>query len=343
MLSTASLLKDLVAVASTTYTEHAYADYLAKLLASPPYNYTVVMQPLDDGSKRCNVLAYRGQLSEIRLLFCSHLDTVPPHIGVSEDADNIYGRGSCDAKGPTAAQIVATERLRSMVDEKQIGLLYVVGEERGHDGIIHANKLGLTPAFLVVGEPTENKLALGHKGMIKFEVHAKGKAAHSGYPQYGHSAIEDLVEILYALQHATYPTDARLGPTTLNLGTIKGGAAPNIVPAEAHAELSLRVSTNIQEAWKVVTDTVDALNKSGITLKYQDGKDPVMCGDVEGFETAVEAYFTDIPYFEGTHQSYLLGPGSILVAHAPNEFISKQELEHGVELYVQLALHLLSP
>lgn len=190
---------------------------------------------------RSNILAYKGTSRQTRLLFNSHLDTVPPYIGPSEDSDTLYGRGSTDAKSSIAAQLLAAEAMYAdgTIGDGDVSFLFVVGEEVDHVGMIASNELGLSPQYLVVGEPTESKLAVGHKGMYKFKLQSKGKAAHSGYPQLGESAIIPLMRLLLELDaaQALFPVDPLLGPTTLNIGTISGGAAANVVPDYAQAEV----------------------------------------------------------------------------------------------------------
>jgi len=329
------LLRGMVPIRSTTTAEANYIDHLSALLSH--LGYTVERQSVVPG--RDNILAYRGARENIRVLFNAHTDTVPPHMDLREDTENIYGRGSCDAKGSTAAQIVAAERLHARVPPGSIGLLYVVGEEVDHAGMIAANRLGLKPSYVIVGEPTENKLAVGHKGVLRCRLVAHGRAAHSGYPQYGQSAILRLIDAIQRLEAIKFPDDPQLGPTTLNTGQIGGGRAANVVPDEAWAYVMVRVSTTVDQVWSLMEQAVHGLE--GVEAIREAAYERVVCHTVPGFETAVEAFFTDIPQLKGDHKSCLLGPGSILVAHSEREFISKSELVEAVGLYERLVIALL--
>src|SRR5215469_3053429 len=199
--------------------------------------YTTHKMPV--GHERFNVVATLDQRPP-QVVFSTHMDTVPPFIPSSEDEANIYGRGSCDAKGIIAAQVAASEKLRR--EGIHVGLLFVVGEERDSLGAKVANEHApASVKFLVNGEPTENHIALASKGTLRGEVTARGKMAHSAYPELGDSAIDKLIAALSRLREMPLPSDPEVGPCTLNIGLIDGGRAPNVIPDLAHADLLYRL------------------------------------------------------------------------------------------------------
>ena len=240
----ASLLdlhRSLVEIPSITGSEHNVSHYLRSYLQNHGFN--VELQPVIDG--RENVLAYIGEARQTRILVTSHIDTVPPFISYERRGDEIWGRGSADAKGSVAAQITAVEQLykAQKISQGDVGLLFVVGEERDGHGMKAANDLGLTWESVIFGEPTELKLATGHKGGLAFTVSAKGKAGHSGYPELGRSAIDILVHGLSVLHQLELPGSERFGSTTLNVGQIEGGVAPNVIAQDASATVLVRVAS----------------------------------------------------------------------------------------------------
>jgi len=240
----ASLLdlhRHLVEIPSITGSEHNVSHYLRDNLQD--HGFTVELQPVIDG--RENVFAYIGNTRATRVLVTSHIDTVPPFIPYERRGDQIWGRGSADAKGSVAAQITAFQKLHEAqkISEGDAALLFVVGEERDGHGMKAANDLGLTWESVIFGEPTELKLATGHKGGLAFTVSAKGKAGHSGYPELGRSAIDILVHGLSVLSQLELPGSERFGNTTLNVGQIEGGVAPNVIAQNASATVLVRVAS----------------------------------------------------------------------------------------------------
>ncbi|KAI9209582.1 uncharacterized protein BJ171DRAFT_484468 [Polychytrium aggregatum] len=342
-----ALLKHLMQIESTTGNEGPVAVALGQYLQQR--GWTVELQPVDADGKRRNVYAHRGDSrSKPVVLLNSHIDTVPPYIPFSEDSDKIYGRGSCDAKGSIASQVVAVSQLieEGKLADGDVALLYVVGEETDHAGMIKANELGLDARFLIVGEPTESCLANGHKGIIKATVVCKGKAGHSGYPERGASAIEALVKILHDLQSNTWPVDERLGPTTINLGIVSGGVAANVIPEHAEAQISVRVSAQLQQIVERIRHGVQSHQVAGVDASVHFGGvlEPVRCETVEltGVDTFTAAYFTDIPFLKGNHLPLLIGPGSIKVAHSVDEHVEKKDLVQLVDIYKELILKLVA-
>ncbi len=271
-----------------------------------------------------------------RLLFNSHIDTVPPFFEARFEGGRLMGRGACDTKSLIAAQLLAARRL--LAEKKPIGLLYVVGEEVDHCGMIKANELGLDPEFLIVGEPTESKLANRQKGMLKIRLKCQGKAAHSGYPELGVSAITLMLDVLADLNGIAWPNDETLGQTTMNIGVLKGGRAANVVPDYCEAECLVRVVTDHRSILETITETI--ANRAKIEVVA--GNDPTDLSVVDGMETSVVSFNTDIPYFNFSGKAFLWGAGSILDAHTDHEFIETSDLEHAVTVYEQLARQLLA-
>ena len=327
------LTRKLIDIPSVTGQEKDVGEFLASHLEK--LGFQVQLQKvLED---RFNVIAFTN--SPPRLVFSSHMDTVPPHIVSSEDSDRIYGRGACDAKGIISAQIFAAEHLRAAgVDE--VGLLFTVDEETGSLGaqVANANHPAWTPAYLVNGEPTDNKLARATKGSLRLTVKTSGRASHSAYPEQGESAIEKLLDVLEAIRNAHWPTDGILGETTCNIGIISGGTRPNVVPDRAEAVLHLRLVGQASQAKTIL----DAAIAGRAEVEYLSEHDPIHLFTVDGLEQCVVRFTTDIPYLSAWGAPLLLGPGSILNAHTDHEFVKKRELTEAVDLYVRLAQALLA-
>jgi aspartate aminotransferase len=281
------LLRQLMEIPSVSEEEQKIGIFLSKYLKN--LGYTVELIPIAPDSDRCNVYAYLGADRKARTCMTSHMDTVPPHIDFKIEGDIIYGRGACDDKGPLAAQIIAAEELRAerVIQDGDISLLFVVGEEKGGPGMLAANDMNLSWEAIMFGEPTEGKLAVGHKGHFVFELFARGFASHSGYPERGKNAATTLVTLLDELKSLDLPTSELLGPTTFNLGKIQGGVAYNVLAADAYALCGIRVAANLEEIEKKVAEIVKkypdvTLKKSfGYPETYLDyeieGKTPFPC------------------------------------------------------------------
>ena len=324
----------LIDIPSPSGDEDAATRFLAAHLES--LGYTVELQEI--APRRANIIANASSVPP-RLFFSTHIDTVPPVIASSEDDTHIYGRGSCDAKGIIAAQIFAAEILRREGVE-EIGLLFTVDEELGSLGARAANThaLAATCDYLINGEPTDNKLAAGSKGSLRLRLSTAGRAAHSAYPEHGDSAIERLLDVLEDVRRIAWPQDDFFGATTCNIGTVNGGTRPNIIPAEASAELQIRLvceSTRVKEQ-------LERAVAGRAEIEYLSVAEPVRLFAPEGFAREVVRFTTDIPYLPNWGTPLLLGPGSILDAHTAGERIGKDELTRSVELYVQLARELLA-
>jgi acetylornithine deacetylase len=341
------LTRRLVDIESTTYHEGEVGEFLAAYLAGLGYVVERQTVPQPDRAStpgagkgpRFNVYAapekFAGLAPEV--VFSTHMDTVPPFLGpCREDDEFLYGRGTCDAKGILAAQIAAAERLREQGIET--GLLILVGEERDSAGAKVANENPRGSRFLINGEPTDNRLALASKGCLRVELYAHGKMAHSAYPELGESAIDKLLGALHDIQALALPVVEGIGDSTLNVGLIQGGRAPNVIADKAEAHLLLRLVGPAEETKAAIVSAARARCDVEFSLELPF----VRMRALPGFETMVAKFTTDIPSLTNWGEPFLLGPGSIHVAHTPDERIRKQELEDCVELYLQLAKGLVS-
>jgi acetylornithine deacetylase len=325
------LTRALVALETPTGSEQPAIDLLEGILRRAGYRTS--RQPVSRG--RDNLYAYR---ETPELVFSTHVDTVPPHLPLVEDEVAIRGRGSCDAKGLAAAMVAAAERLAAG-GEHRIGLLFVVGEENGSDGARAAADFGPRGRFLINGEPTENRLSIGQKGTLRVDLTATGRAAHSAYPEDGSSAIAALLDSIERIRRIPLPHDALLGPSTLNLGLIDGGVAPNVIPPFASAQLLVRTVEPTGPLRAMIAEQL----APGVSVAFpvelpfhkSDGAPP-------GWDTTVVRYASDLPFLSAWGEGYQMGPGSIRVAHTAKEHILKADLLRGVDLYVRLATDLLS-
>jgi acetylornithine deacetylase len=324
-----ALTRRLVDIESTTGHERAVADFLHDELTRRGWDARFM--PVEP--ERSNVLAV-PQGADPALFFSTHMDTVPPYIVSSEDDDRIWGRGSCDAKGIIAAQIIAAETL--LASGVNTGLLFLVGEERDSLGAKVANEKPLGSRFLINGEPTENRLAVASKGTLRVEVIARGKMAHSAYPELGDSAIDKLVSAIVRLRDIPMPTTEGIGPTTVNVGVIEGGRAPNVIPDYARAQLLYRLVGPADELKKLIVSAV-APAEAEFVLEIPFTR----LRTLDGIPTMVAAFTTDIPALTKWGEPLLLGPGSIHVAHTEREHVEKKQLVEAVDLYVKIAKLLL--
>src|SRR5580700_8036923 len=296
----------------------------------------VERMPVEAG--RFNVLAWWGNPV---VTLSTHIDTVPPFFASREDETHIWGRGACDTKGIIASMIFAVQELLEE-GQRDLALLFVVGEERNSTGALEAARHPRGSKFLINGEPTENKLALGSKGALRLEVVASGRMAHSAYPELGDSAILKLLDALNALRHLPLPTDAILGASTLNIGTISGGRAPNVIPDQALAEVFIRLVDDGNATRAAAKKAVNGQGGPSVDLNEVLFVPAVHLGSLPGFETAVVAYTTDIPSFgESWGRPYLMGPGSIHVAHTSEERIPKREILEAIQIYKRMVKQLI--
>ncbi|KAK1750048.1 peptidase M20 domain-protein [Echria macrotheca] len=338
------LLQSLMSIISTSEHEHAIGLFLKNHLKS--LGYTVEHIPIAPGSTRHNVYAYLGNSRKTRVLLTAHMDTVPPHIPMTMDGDIIKGRGSSDDLGPLAAQIIAAEELRAegkvSEDGGDIGLLFVVGEENGGHGMIAANDMGLSWEAGIFAEPTESKLAKGHKGQVAFEIIANGLACHSGYPHLGKSATSALLAVLNDLSAATWPESSLLGSSTFNIGTLEGGEKHNIVAPSAKALCEVRMVSDLPGVKARIEEIVSRHPDVELNFVFEY-PEALLLWEIDGFDAAPVAFGTDVPRLRDQHcdKRVLFGPGSILVAHGPDEFIRIPELIQSISGYKTLVQHFL--
>jgi acetylornithine deacetylase len=326
-----ALTRKLIDIESITGNETAVGTVLADELTD--LGYAVERMPV--AGDRFNAWATHSGHPRPELVFSTHMDTVPPFIPSSETPERIYGRGSCDAKGIIVAQIAAAEKLKA--EGIHVGLLFLVGEERDSQGAQAANLDPRGAKFLINGEPTENRIALCSKGTLRVEVVASGRMAHSAYPELGESAIDKLLDALENIRKLKLPLHSMAGSSTLNIGLIEGGRAPNVIPDHASANLLIRLVGPAEELRRQITAAVSGKADADFILEI-----PFMeLSTVPGIETMIAAFTTDIPALPNWGKPVLIGPGSIHVAHTDGEYIEKKQLLDAVDLYAQIARHLL--
>jgi acetylornithine deacetylase len=323
------LTRRLVDIESITPNERAIGNYLFDYLSDMARRFDGAVERMRVEEGRDNVFVRFGQPA---VVLSTHMDTVPPFIPSREDDQFIWGRGACDTKGIIAAMIAASERLLRE-GKRNFGMLFVVGEERNSAGAQVAAKNPRGSRFIINGEPTENQLALGSKGALRFEIVASGKMAHSAYPELGESAIEKLLNALERVRRVVMPADKILGASTLNIGTIQGGRAPNVIPDHAQAEIFIRVVGDVTQLRAEIGAAARPDAEANEVLFIPS----VHLGTMDGFKTTVVAFTTDIPAFDGAWgEPYLIGPGSIQVAHTAEERIPKDQLQDAVGIYAKL-------
>lgn len=333
--STFKLIRQLIDIESITGNEAAVGEFLLAELKRMGFD----AQKMPVKEQRFNIYA---QVPDTRphVVFSTHIDTVPPFIPSSEDGDKIYGRGACDTKGITGAMLHAATRL--LAEKAPIGLLFVVDEERDSLGARTANSSDINPKakYLVNGEPTENKVAVASKGSLKVVVTARGKMAHSAYPELGDSAIEKLLAALDKIRAVPLPVNPEVGPTTMNIGIIEGGRAPNVIPDFARAQILYRLVGPAHELKRNIEQSVNGI--TGVEVNAEVNNEFIKLRTFADLPTFVAAYTTDIPALSKWGEPILFGPGSIHVAHTTGEFIEKKQMMEAAEIYYRMAKQLLS-
>jgi len=326
------LTRELIDIPSVSGEEFQIATSIAELLNR--LGYHVELQ--DIASERSNIIATTD--ARARLVLSTHMDTVPPFIASNEDDEYIYGRGSCDAKGIIAAQISTAEKLRAE-GINEVGLLFTVDEEVASMGarIANGHSLASSCEYLINGEPTDNRLAVGTKGSLQATITASGRSAHSAYPEQGDSAIEKLLDVLDDVRKIDWPGDEEFGETTCNIGVISGGTRANVIPDEAQTVLQIRLATNSEAAKSLLESAIS----SRASLEYKSIHDPVRLLALDGFEQTIVRFTTDIPYLTNWGTPLLIGPGSILDAHTEHERVRKADLIKAVDIYGGLVRRLL--
>ena len=323
--------RQLVDIESTTGNEGRVADFLHRELSRLGYRASKMLVE----GERSNVFATSPQQARPEIVFSTHMDTVPPFIPSSEDATKIYGRGACDAKGIIAAQIAAAERLRQ--EGVYVGLLFVVGEEKDSLGAKIANQQSPGSKFLVNGEPTENRMASASKGTLRVEINASGRMAHSAYPELGESAIDKLLEALNRLKAIKLPSVEGIGPSTVNIGVIEGGRAPNVIPDKARAQLLYRLVGPSDKLREEIVRTVAGLATAEFVLEIPFAR----LRTLDGLPTMIAAFTTDIPWLSNWGEPLLVGPGSIHVAHTEGEYVEKLQLIESIDIYCAIVRRLI--
>lgn len=330
MIDPIELTLALMRIPSPTGEETAVVDYLDGTLRR--LGFQVTRQSVSPG--RDNL--YATDL-EPQVVLSSHLDVVPPHLEIREDAEWLYGRGACDAKGIVASMVAAALSLRE-AGERRVGLLFVVGEETGGEGAKRANLLAPKVRFLINGEPTDNRLSIGQKGAVCFELQATGRAAHSAYPEEGESAIDALLDALTRIRALTWPSDPLLGETTLNIGLLSGGVAANVIPPAAAATLMFRTVSDPRPIEAAVRTAAGP--RIAVSRRFEFGA--VRSPSLPGWDTTTVKFASDLAHLTAWGTGYQIGPGSIKVAHTPMERVRKADLLEGVEQYTRLVRTLLT-
>jgi len=328
------LTRALIDIESITNNEERVAQYLFNHLAPLAARYDGHVELIEVEPRRQNVFAQFGDSLIVTL--STHMDTVPPFVASRDDADYIWGRGACDTKGIIATMIHAVQCLLE-AGERGFGLLFVVGEERNSAGAYKAAQMPHGSRYIINGEPTENKLALGSKGVLRYEVAATGRMAHSAYPELGDSAVHKLIDALADIRRLELPVDGLLGPSTLNIGTLSGGRAPNVIADEAKADIMVRLVGDSTETKAALASAVEGRAELREIIEIP----ALRLRALPGFPTTVVAFTTDIPAFGGVWgEPFLIGPGTIHVAHTLEERIPKKELLEAVEIYQQMVRQL---
>jgi len=325
------LTRELIDIPSVSGEEFHIGTSLFELLKR--LGYEVELHEIEND--RANVIATTGD--QPKIVLSTHMDTVPPYIAATEDDEFIYGRGACDAKGIIATQIAAAEKLRAD-GLTEFGLVFTVDEEVTSAGAKALNELPLAAScrYLINGEPTDNRLAIGTKGSLQVTIKTLGRAAHSAYPEQGVSAIEKLLDVLVDVRQIEWPEDEVFGETTCNIGVISGGTRANVVPDEAQTVLHVRLAAGSRVARELLERAVGGR----AALEYKSVHDPVKLLALDGFESTIVRFTTDIPYLTNWGTPLLIGPGSILDAHTDHERVAKRELLQAVDIYADLVRRL---
>lgn len=329
MIDVVSLAADLISIESTRGAEGPIVEFVTRWLVSR--GWSLSFQELSRG--RANIWASRAGGG---VTLSTHLDTVQPHRPPHIERGKLFGRGACDAKGSAAAMLCAADQLAKS-GEHRVDMLFVVGQETGSDGARAANRLPATSKYLVNGGPTGGVLASWAKGSLRVTLRTHGHAAHSAYPHLGTSAIEPMLDLLASVKKLELPRDPVLGDTTVNVGTLRGGTAGNTVPAMAESELMIQLVGGVEPIKAAVNSWADG----HADVEYGSHIPPQRFHIVPGFKNAAVAFTSDIPLLDRWGIPLLVGPGSMLVAHTPDEFIEVDELRQSVGFYERLTRQLL--
>lgn len=323
------LFMRMLSIDSTSSKEKGFADFLEKEFGSG--KCTVSRFEVGDGT--VNLLLSWGRPY---IVFCSHLDTVPPYIPptVEKEADDIIvrGRGSCDAKGQIFSMYCACRELEARGYDG-FGLLLLAGEETGSFGAKSFRDAHPGGDYVIVGEPTDGKMVSASKGTKSFRITIKGKSFHSGYPQYGESAVEKFVDFMNRLRATEFPEDPLLGKTTWNVGKLSSDNPQNILSPQVSFRLYFRTTF---ESDTLVSSTIGSWAGEDIQVEALGGDTPMHYLTLEGFETATVSFGSDAPQLSNFSEKILCGPGSILVAHTQDEFIKVSDIRTAADNYVRM-------
>ncbi|MBC8645737.1 MAG: M20/M25/M40 family metallo-hydrolase [Thermoanaerobaculia bacterium] len=324
------LLEELVAIPSVTGSEGPVLDFLENRYRDA--GWTVETMEVSAPARR-NLFIHRGHP---RVVLMTHADTVPPYFEPRREKDVLIARGACDAKGSLAAMAIALEALAAETDEA--GLLVLVGEEKGSDGALAANRRPHLAQYLVGGEPTENRFVAGAKGCLRIVVETRGVAGHSSIPESGSSAVEPMLDLLSDLRSLHLPEHPLFGRTTMNIGLLQAGTAPNVIADGARAEIVFRTGEPVERLLAHVHAM--AARRAEVTIGYRS--DPVSFRCPRGSAGEVVSFACDLPLLPAWGEPILVGPGSILEAHAAEERVDVPEVEKAVSIYAELVEGLLS-
>ena len=322
-------IQELINIPSVTGDEAQVLQYLESVLTDmglPVYREAVSEQ-------RWNL--YAGWEAESPVVFCTHVDTVPPFFPARTEEGRIHGRGACDTKGIMAAMLEGGQRL--LEEGQRPSYLFVVGEETDSIGAKTAAATGRRAHAIIVGEPTDNALATGHKGVLSYTLKTSGRAAHSAYPDRGSSAIHALLDLIADIRSTDWGRSDVLGEATLNVGLISGGIAMNTFAPDAEARLMHRIVDSAKQRREQLLQLVG----DRAEVSFHSVSEPQLLRTVEHFETKAVNFGSDIPYLHSMGDCLLLGPGSVHDAHTPDESIALREVEEAVELYIRLFKQLL--
>ena len=318
------LFRQILSFDSTSGSERELGQWLAEHLEAP------FVETFEVGDGTLNVLLRWSETP--RVVYCSHMDTVPPYIPPTFLEDRVLGRGTCDAKGQFYAMYRACQRLAA-AGEKDFALLIVSGEETGSWGAKAFSKTGFTAPLLVVGEPTDNCMVSASKGTKRFDLTFTGKAFHSGYPEHGLSAVELFVDFMNALRAAGFPDDPVLGPTTWNVGHLVSDNPQNILSPELTCRLYFRTTFASDAA---VVSWMRAQASDRLRVEEIGGDAPARYFTLPGFPTKPVCFGSDAPHLTGFAQKIICGPGTITVAHRDDEFLSLSDFQQAINNYVKI-------
>jgi len=317
------LFREILSFDSTSGRERELGEWLAAHLEAPS------VETFEVGDGTLNVLLRWG---EPRVVFCSHMDTVPPYLPPVFGADRVCGRGTCDAKGQFYAMYRACRRLAE-AGRSGFALLILSGEETGSWGAKAFAKTDFRAPLLVVGEPTDNCMVSASKGTKRFNLTFRGKPFHSGYPEHGVSAVELFVDFMNGLRVAGFPEDPLLGATTWNVGKLVSDNPQNILSPELNCRLYFRTTFASDAA---VTAWMRSQACDTLQVEEFGGDAPARYLTLPGFPQKTVAFGSDAPHLTNFRDKVICGPGSITVAHRDDEYLAFEDLEQAITNYVSI-------